>query len=131
MQCCYSLCYFTTNFNNAMWILGKLYDLLKKDNSALICHNNMQALVTEMFKVKNNIALKIMKVLFAPKIGQYDLRNNNWFKRRKGNSFWRGTESVSYLGSTMWGIAPIEIKTSETLSVFKFRIKRLVPKGCP
>ena len=111
--------------------LTKTYDLLKKDSSALICHNNMQALVTEMFKVKNNIALKIMKVLFAPKIGQYDLRDNNWFNRRKVNSFWRGTESVFYLGPTMWGTVPTEIKKSETLSVFKFRIKRLVPKGCP
>ena len=92
--------------------LRKTYDLLKKDSSALICHNNMQALATEMFKVKNNIALKIMKVLFAPKIGQYDLRDNNWFNRRKVNSFWRGTESVSYPGPTMWGVVPTEIKKS-------------------
>ena len=53
-----------------MWILGILSDLLKKDNSILIYHNNMPVLATEMFKVKNNIALKIMKELFAPKIGQ-------------------------------------------------------------
>ena len=31
-------------------------DLLKKDNSVSIHHRNIQALATEMFKVKNNIA---------------------------------------------------------------------------
>ena len=36
-------------------------DLLKKDNSVSIHHRNVQALATEMFKVKNNIAPEIMK----------------------------------------------------------------------
>ena len=77
----------------------------------------MQVLATEMFKVKNNIALKIMKDFFAPKIGRYELRNNNSCQRRKVNSVWRGTESVSYLAPTVWGIVPIEIKTLK-LSMF-------------
>ena len=42
-------------------------DLLKKDNSVSIHHRNIQALATEMFKVKNHIAPEIMKELFAPK----------------------------------------------------------------
>ena len=58
----------------------------------------MQALATEMFKVKNNIATEIMKDLFAPKTSPYDLRNTNSFKRRRVNSAWHSTESVSYLG---------------------------------
>ena len=51
-----------------------------------------------MFKVRNNIAPKIMKDLSARKMSPYDLRNNNSFKRRRVNSVWLGTESVSYLG---------------------------------
>ena len=47
--------------------------LLRKDNSAYIQHRNIQALVTEMFKVKNSIALEIMKELSAPKINPYDI----------------------------------------------------------
>ena len=61
-------------------------DLLKKDNSVSIHHRNIQALATEMFKVKNNISPEIMKELFAPKMSHYDLRNNNSFKSRKVNS---------------------------------------------
>ena len=42
-------------------------DLLKKDNSVPIHYRNIQALEAELFKVKNNIALEIMKELFALK----------------------------------------------------------------
>ena len=72
-------------------------NLLKKDNTFSIHHRNIQALATEMFKVKNNIVPEIMKKNFAPKMSSYDLRSNNSFKRRKVNSIWHGTESVSYL----------------------------------
>ena len=51
-----------------------------------------------MLKVKNNIGSEIMKLLFALKVSPYDLRNNNSFKRRRLNSAWHDTESVSYLG---------------------------------
>ena len=61
-------------------------DLLKKDNSVSIHHRNMQALATEMFKVKDIIGLKIIKELFAPKVSPYDLHNDNSFKRRRVNS---------------------------------------------
>ena len=91
-------------------------NLLKKDNSVSIHHRNIQALATEMFKVKNNIAPEIMKELFAPKMSSY---------------VWRGTKSVSYLGPKMWDLVPNEIKESESLNGFKFKIKRWVPEGCP
>ena len=52
-------------------------DLLKKDNSVSIHHRNIQAAAPEMFKVKINIALKIMKDIFAPKMSPYDLRKNS------------------------------------------------------
>ena len=92
--------------------------LLKKDNSVSIHHRNIQALATEMFKVKNNIAPEIMKLLFAPKMSSYDLRNNNSFKRRRVKSVWHGTESVSYLDPKIWDLVPNEIKESESLNAF-------------
>ena len=105
-------------------------DLLKKDNSVSIHHRNIQALATEMFKVKNNIAPEIMKELFAPKMSSYDLRNNNSFKRRRVKSVWHGTELVSYLGPKIWDLVPNEIKESESLNGFKFKIRRWVPEVC-
>ena len=54
--------------------------------------------------------------LFAPKMSSYNLRNNNSFKRRRVNSVWHGTESVSYLGPKIWDLVPNEIKESESLN---------------
>ena len=84
-----------------------------------------------MFKVKNNIAPEIMKELFAPTMSPYDLRNNNSFKRRRVNSVWHGTELVSYLVPNLWDLVPNEIKESNSLSAFKFKIKRWIPEECP
>ena len=79
-------------------------------------------LATEMFKVKNNIALEIMKDLLAPKMSLYDLRNNNSFKIRRVNSVRHGNESVTYLGPKIWDLVPNEIKEFESLNPFKFKI---------
>ena len=79
-------------------------------------------LATEMLKVKNNIALKIMKELLAPKMSLYDLRNNNSFKIRRVNSVRNGNESVTYLGPKIWDLVPNEIKEFESLNAFKFKI---------
>ena len=84
-----------------------------------------------MFKVKNNIPPKIKKELFPPKMGPYDLRYDNSFKRRRVTSVWHGTESVAYLGSKIWDLVPSEIKESESLNAFKFNIKRWVHERCP
>ena len=75
-----------------------------------------------MLKVKNNIALKIMKELLAPKMSLYDLRNNNSFKIRRVNSVRNGNELVTYLGPKIWDLVPNEIKEFESLNAFKFKI---------
>ena len=79
-------------------------------------------LATEMLKVKNNIALEIMKELLAPKMSLYDLRNNNSFKVRRVNSVRNGNELVTYLGPKIWDLVPNEIKEFESLNAFKFKI---------
>ena len=75
-----------------------------------------------MLKVKNNIALEIMKELLAPKMSLYDLRNNNSFKVRRVNSVRNGNELVTYLGPKIWDLVPNEIKEFESLNAFKFKI---------
>ena len=84
-----------------------------------------------MFKVKNNIAPEIMKELFAPKMSPNKFHNNNSFKRRGVNFVWHGTKPASYLGLKIWDLLPNEIKEFESLSPFKFKIKKWVPEGYP
>ena len=42
-------------------------ELLEKDSSVTVHHKNLQALVTEIFKVKNDLAPDIMKDAFELK----------------------------------------------------------------
>ena len=42
-------------------------ELLEKDHSVTVHHKNLQALVTEIFKVKNDLAADIMKDVFELK----------------------------------------------------------------
>ena len=58
-------------------------ELLEKDNSCKIHDRNIQKLVTEFFKVKINLAPKIMKEVFEIVEGPYPLRNVLQLKSRK------------------------------------------------
>ena len=49
-------------------------ELLEKDHSVTVHHKNLQVLVTEIFKVKNNLAPDIMKNVFELKEPLYNLR---------------------------------------------------------
>ena len=51
--------------------------------------------------------------------------------KRWVNSAWYDTESVSHLGSKIWDLVPTEVKESESLNAFKFKIKIWVPEGYP
>ena len=58
-------------------------ELLEKDRSVTIHHKNLQVLVTEIFKVKNDLAPKIMKDVFELKEAPHNLRSeSNYFIRR-------------------------------------------------
>ena len=61
----------------------------------------------------------------------YDLRNSNSLKRKRVNYVWHSTESLPCLGPKIWDLVHNEIKESESLNDFKFKIKRCVPEGCP
>ena len=101
--------------------------LLEKDNSVSIHHRNLQALATEMFKVANNMSPEILNEIFTQKIGPYNLS----FTSRQVHSVYHGTESLSFLGPKIWDLVPLEIKQSETLEIFKHKIKKWIPLQCP
>ena len=49
--------------------------LLEKEHSVTVHQKNLQVLVTEIFKVKNNLAPDIMKDVFELKEPPYNLRS--------------------------------------------------------
>ena len=106
-------------------------DLLERDNSVLIHHRNLQVLATEMFKIKNGLSNPLLDEIFTVSEPYYDLRSNNNFQTRRVRTVRYGTESLSFLGPKIWNLLPLELKNSESLNVFKARVKSWRPINCP
>ena len=111
--------------------MSTFQELLIKDNSVSIHHRNLQVLATEMFKIYNGLSPDILSEVFIPKTSLYNLRRNDTFKRRQVHSVYHGTESLSFLGPKIWDLVPSEFKQSQSLEIFKSKIKKWIPSQCP
>ena len=80
---------------------------LKIDKSVTIYIESLQYLLVEIYKVKKGISPTIMKFF-------------NFSKIRSMN-----------LGAKLWNMIPVNIKSSESLNVFKSKIKYWIPNYCP
>ena len=105
-------------------------ELLEKDGSVTIHHRNLRRLAIEMFKIKNHLSPLPVQILFKECSHAYNLRNERCWELPRVQTVNFGKESLRYRGILTWGLLPQEIKDSETLSIFKNRIKRWKPQGC-
>ena len=82
-------------------------ELLEKDHSVIVHHKNLQALVTEIFKVKNDLAPDIMKDVFELKEPPYNLRSeSNHFTRPNVKTTYYGLSSIKHLAPQIWELVP-------------------------
>ena len=92
---------------------------------------NLQVLVTEIFKVKNNLAPDIMKDVFELKEPPYNLRSeSNHFTRRNVKTTYYGLLSIKHLAPQIWELVPQSIRKCKTLNEFKTKIKSWYPDHC-
>ena len=74
------------------------YEMLEKDGSVSIHKRNLRFLACEMFKLKRNMALELIKELILPnRQRRYELRKNQDFAVTMVKSVHKGLESLSYL----------------------------------
>ena len=105
-------------------------ELLDLDKSFTIHHRNLQELVTEIFKVKNNLSPSFMKSVFPDSLNPYNLRNGPEFKTSNIHTVANGSETITFRGPKTWSLVPDNIKNSQSLSEFKAKIKLWKPEGC-
>ena len=72
-------------------------ELLKKDKSFYIHHRNIQSLATELFKVKNNLSVRIMCDIFETWNLDYSLRSQMDSIRTRVNTSNFGLSYLKYL----------------------------------
>ena len=95
-------------------------ELLNKDNSVSIHHNNVHALAIEMYKITNSMSPEIMNEVFKLKgHPHYNLRHTSQFSVDSIHSVYNGTESACYLGPKIWEQIPSEKRNKESLEGFK------------
>ena len=105
-------------------------ELLEKDHSVTVHHKNLKALVTEIFKIKNDLAPDIMKDVFELKEPPYNLRSeSNHFTRRNVKTTYYGLSSIKHLAPPIWELVPQSLKKCKTLNEFKTKIKSWYPDG--
>ena len=77
------------------------------------------------------MAPEILNEIFQTRISSYNLRTNSSFAVRSVHSVYHGTQSLSFLGPKIWELVPEDAKHSDSLEIFKKKIKKWVPSRCP
>ena len=106
-------------------------DLLIKDRSETIHDRNIKLLAIEMYKAANNISPSTIADFLPKKVIYHDTRNKSNFTREKVNSIHYGAESLRILGPKLWDHLPSEIKSAQSLLLFKSKIKKWSVQNCP
>ena len=106
--------------------------LLELEKAVTIHQRNLQVLVTEIFKVNNNLSPEIMKQVFDFPELCYNFRfETSQFKRGNIKTTHHGIQYVRFLRPKIWGMVPENIKNCKSLQEFKRLIKVWKPKACP
>ena len=84
---------------------------------------NIQSLVTETFKVINDIAATIIDDLFTT-YHSYNLRSKSKFVVPSVRTVHNGQNSIQYYGSLIWNMIIGYISDSEVLGIFKGKIRK-------
>ena len=93
---------------------------------------NLQVLVTEILKVKRNLAPDIMKDVFELKEPSYNLRSeSNHFTCRNVKTAYYDLLSIEYLAPQIWEFVPKSMRKCKTLNESKSKIKSWCPDYYP
>ena len=85
-----------------------------------------------IYEIKMGIFPKIMNEIFRfSKNSVYSLRSDIQLERPSINTVQFGSESTVYFGAKMWQLIPENVKSSESVDIFKSKIEKWVPEICP
>ena len=71
-----------------------------------------------------------MNLIFPSSNNPYNLRKFQEIRNHNIKTVFNGSETISYRGPKIWNLVPDDIKHSQSLKVFKAKIKNWKPDGC-
>ena len=90
-----------------------------KEKYGTIYQHNLQLLMAEIFKTKNNLNSIFMGNIFSKREVQYNLRSKNHLQLPNVKTAKYGIENIQQIGHHLWASLPEEIKDSDTLTNFQ------------
>ena len=96
--------------------------LLNENKETSVHLRNLQFLMTEIYKIKNNYAPPIMHHLFQFRENTVNLKNSREIAAHNKKTSNYGLETVSYGAPFLWAKLPSAHKNSTSLSKFKTKI---------
>ena len=106
-------------------------ELINKSGSVKVHHRNLQSLATEIYKALHNLSSPLMSELFQLTDKQYNLRQGKSLITNNIKTVNYGSETISNLAPKIWHLVPDKIKDTDSLNVFKHKIKSWIPPICP
>ena len=91
---------------------------------------NLPLLMVEIYKTKVNLNPEFMKDIFVTNDVPYRLRRGNRRLKPSARTKNFGIETTPFIGHKLWHMLPNDIKTANSLAVFKNRIKSWKGEKC-
>ena len=94
------------------------------DKSFRIHHQNIQRLLTEIYKALHDNSGKSLKELFVKRESTISLQSKPELVIPSVNFFLKGKNSLRYFGSVIWNSLPIENREDHLILSFVTKIKQ-------
>ena len=105
--------------------------LLAIFKSFCIHHQNIQRLLTEIYKALHDISGNSLKELFVKRESTISLQSKPELVIPSENSVLKDKNSLRYFGSVIWNSLPIEIREDHSISSFATKAKQWKPIPYP
>ena len=105
--------------------------LLQNNNDTCNHHRNIQTLMAEIYKVKNNLNPPVMDFIFERRNNTYNLRNFQEFAMKRKRTVKMGLETLKYRSLQLWSILPENLKQINSPVQLKESIRKWDCIDCP
>ena len=105
--------------------------LLQINSDTCNRHRNIQTLMIEIYKLKNNLNLPIMDFMFERRDNTYNLRNFQEFGTKRKRTVKMGLETLNCRSPQLRSILPENLRQIDTLVQIKESVKKWVCIDCP
>ena len=105
--------------------------LLQNNNDTCNHHRNIQALMIEIYKMKNNLNPPIMDNMFERRNNTYNLRNFQEFATKKKRTVKIDLETLICRSPQLSSILPENLRQINSLVQFKESVRKCVCIDCP